>query len=154
MPAGVSQMPSPRWPMRVMQRCSVTHAPEQELAIAVAAENRGGHEPGYSPAQGPHECGNGFADRSMHGRIAHYSLLHRSAPGLELRLDQRNEMSAGARQGERGRQHQGKRDEAHIDRDEIESRRERGGVQPADIHAFQRYDSWVRPQGRMQLAMA
>ena len=87
--------------------------------------------------------------------VAHDALLHVAAAGLELRLDQRDELRRAAQQAiERG-QHQLERDEADIDRREVRRLGKPRGIERADIGLLQRHDrrigraaaraSWPRP---------
>src|SRR5947209_10330215 len=123
-PASVSAMPSPRWPMRAMASRSITLRPEQELAIAVAAEDRGGNEIEDAPAERGDKARQRVADLGMDLRIANDALLDMLAAGFELRLDQGDESCRrpGQRQG-RG-QNEPERDEAHVDDHQLGRRRE------------------------------
>src|SRR5713101_2988224 len=119
-------MPSPRRPSRAITTRSVTGGPDQELAIAVAAEDRGGEDANDPPAPRSHEAGNLVAHSRVNLRVADDPLLCRAPPGFELRFDQRNEPCWPARQGERRRQDELERNEAHVDDDGIGRLREEG----------------------------
>src|SRR5215472_5134790 len=108
-------MPSPRWPMRVMGSRSIMLGPDEELAIAVAAEKRGGDHAQHAPAELHDASRNRLADFGMNLRIAHDALAHKLSPGFELRLDQRDEPRRRACQRERRAQHEPQRDEAYVD---------------------------------------
>src|SRR5260370_6341581 len=105
-------MPSPRRPTRAMSSRSIMLGTEQEFAIAVAAEDRGGDEAENAPAERRDGVRHFLADRGMDLGIADDALLDVGAAGLELRLDQGDEPRGGPRQCERRRQNELERDEA------------------------------------------
>src|SRR5947209_6724486 len=92
---------------------------EEELAIAVAAENWRGHNADNVPTQRGHETSDVGADRGMDGGIAHDAFFERAAAGLELRLHEREEARGKARERECGGQNELEGDEAHVDADEV-----------------------------------
>jgi hypothetical protein len=65
------------------------------------------------------ECRDVVAHGSMDGAVAHDPFLHTVPARLELRLDQRDELSRPAQQPIDRRQHQLERDEADVDDGEI-----------------------------------
>ena len=76
-----------------------------------------------------------------------------SAPaGLELRLDQRQQVGRRLRQRERRRQHELERDEARIDGDEVGPLRQQRRIEAADVGILERHDLGAAAQARMQLA--
>src|ERR1700681_3069218 len=117
-------MPSPRRPIRAMSSRSVTLGTEQEFAIAVAAEDRGGDEAENAPAEGRDGVLQIFADRGMDPGIADDPLLEMGSAGFELRLDQGDEPRGRPRQRQRRRQNELERDEAHVDDHKSKRRRE------------------------------
>ena len=76
------------------------------------------------------------------------------AAGLELRLDQRDELRAMRDQRERRRQHQFERDEAHVDGDQIRRRAEAGRGAGADVGFLQRNDLAAARAGFRAIARA
>src|SRR6185503_10625643 len=112
-------MPSPRWPTRAMARRSVTGGPEQKFGVAVAARNGRGDDVDNAPAERCYGRGNSVADVAMDCDVAHDAALQRRAPGLELRLDQRDQLRRRARQRQRGGQHQLERNEAYVDSNQV-----------------------------------
>ena len=50
-PSAPSATPSPRWPSRSIRSRSTTRRPDEEFAIAVAAEDRRGHQAADAPSQ-------------------------------------------------------------------------------------------------------
>src|SRR5580692_1216077 len=107
-------MPSPRRPMRAISRRSITLGSEQELAVAVAAEDRGGEVAEDGPTERRHEAGDLLAHLGMDARVAHDAFLDLGATSLELRLDQRDQLGWRPRQRQGGRQNELERDEADI----------------------------------------
>src|ERR1700730_17824282 len=99
-------MPSPRRPTRAMASRSITLGPEQEFAIAFAAEDRGGHEAENAPAERRDGVGQILADGGVDPGIANDALLDMGAAGFELRLDQGDEPCGRPRQRERWRQNE------------------------------------------------
>ncbi len=90
----------------------------------------------------------------MHGRLAHDALLDVALAGLELRLDQRDQLGARRGQRQRRRQHVLERDEADVDGDDVGGIAEAGGIELANVGAFERHDLRPVAQARMQLVAA
>src|SRR6516165_4305775 len=94
-PAGVSAMPSPIAPTRAIASRSLTTRAhgraDKELAIAVAACNPRGDDACHVPAERGGQRRNVVANRPMNIGIANDALFQCAAPGLELRLDQRQQ---------------------------------------------------------------
>src|SRR5690242_17131178 len=140
--------------MPVIVSCSVTHRPEQEFNIAVAAFDRGGDNPENAPADQPEKIGNVIADGGVGSRLTHDALLAAAAANFELRLDQYDEAGRGLSKGKRGRQHQFEGDKTDVDGDEVSRVAEPGRRKFADI-CFLHLDN-IRPcaQRLVQLAAA
>src|SRR5436309_10414450 len=124
-------MPSPRWPSAVIRSRSVTPPSEQELAIAARAEDRRRQDAGDPPSERGDDIGDFLADPRLDGDIADDSLLDAAASGLELGLDQRDEIGREARKPQCRGQPQLQRDEAHVDDDEIRRLRETPRIESA-----------------------
>ena len=75
-----------------MLSCSVTRRSEQEFGIAVAAVDRRGDYPEHAPAERDDELRDIVADGGMNSGIAHDAFFDGARAGLELRLDQRDEL--------------------------------------------------------------
>src|SRR5882724_7532601 len=110
-PDGVSAMPSPRWPRREMSSRSVTHCPDEELAVPLATRDRRRKNAAHPPPEGAHKGGDILAHGMMRHRVPHDAFLGAAATDLELRLDEGEQSRRSARQGERGRQDELERDE-------------------------------------------
>src|SRR5260370_42452194 len=106
-------MPSPRRPRRTFPGRSIMLGAEQEFAIAVAAEDRRGHEAENAPAERRHRIRQILADGGVDPGIADDALLDPGAAGLELWLDEGDEPCGRPRQRQRRRQNELERDEAH-----------------------------------------
>src|SRR5579871_2748730 len=100
--------------MRAMVSRSATGSSEKKFRIAVAASDGRRDDPGNTPAQRGDMRGNVLAHGGMHRAIAHDAFLEMRAAGLELWLDQRNELRRHRRERQRSRQHQLERDEADV----------------------------------------
>ena len=74
--------------------CGSSHATrrDEELAVAVAAENGGGGDADDLPVVCGNEGGNVVANRGVDERVAHDAFLGPTAAGFELRLDQRQQL--------------------------------------------------------------
>src|SRR5256885_10734654 len=77
-----------------------------------------------------------------------------SSLGLELRLDQRQQMHRRRGKRQRDRQHRLQRNEADVDDDDIRPRGQALALEFANVGVFHRYDVWVVLQRGMQLAVA
>src|ERR1700680_980833 len=99
-------MPSPRWPMRAMVSCSATPRSQQELAIAVAAANRGLHDANFLPTEVGNKRQNVRAHVAMDRGRAYDAFLQVFAAGFELRLDQSHERGLLGGELKRLRQHE------------------------------------------------
>ena len=101
--------------MRAMSSRSITLGTEQELAIAIAAEDRGGHDSENIPAERSdgalHILGHGGMDLGG----ADDALLDMDPADFELRLDQGDEPRGRLCQSQGRRQNELERDEAHVD---------------------------------------
>src|SRR5215211_2099745 len=113
--------PSPWWPTWSMTRCSLsaTARAQEEFDIAVAAADRGRKHLDIGAAERSREGRDIVADFLMHHRIADDAVLGMFSIGLELRLDQRQEMHRRGRQRQRHRQHRLQGNEADVDDDDI-----------------------------------
>src|SRR5580704_4402335 len=89
-PSGPSATPSPRWPIRSIARCSTTLGLDEEFAVAVAAEDRGGLKAADTPAERGNKGADVLADELVHRFVAHDAFLDMAPRRLELRLDQRD----------------------------------------------------------------
>lgn len=76
------------------------------------------------------------------------------AADLELGLDQRDDVAAVGNQGPNRRERNGKRDEAEVAHDQVESPAEGAGVDVPDVGARQVDDPGVVSQPRRQLTVA
>src|ERR1700712_1457605 len=94
MPPAAMTTPSPRWPTWSITRCSgsATACTEEEFDVAVAAGDRGWKHLDVGAALRGRECRDVVADFLMHHRIADDAALGMFSCGLELRLDQRQQM--------------------------------------------------------------
>src|SRR5882757_425203 len=148
--------PSPRWPTWSMTRRSVsaTARPEEEFDVAVAAGNGGRKHLDVGAAE---ESGKGrdiVADLLMHYRVLDDAMLGVFPLGLELRLDQRQQMRRCRCQRQRHRQHGFQRNETDVDDDDVGPRRQPLAFVGADIRLFHRHDVGMVLQRVMQLAVA
>src|SRR6266568_877731 len=150
----VSAIPSPRWPIRAIASRSVTPRPEQELAIAFAAEHRRRQETRDLPAERGDEIDDFLADARLDRGIADDPLFDARPPGRELRLDQRNERGGGSREPQRTGKHPLERDEAHVDDDEIRRLREAPRIERADVGLLERDHVGPLAQPRVELIAA
>src|SRR5829696_1950422 len=146
-------MPSPRWPRRAIETRSATPGPDQELAVALAAEDRRRHRSENAEAHSAQDHIDVFAYSALHGLVAHHALADVLAAGLELRLDQRDKVSALLKEIDNRRQHQLQRDEAHVDDGEVDRVRNQSPVDAADIRLLQRHDPRIVEEVRMQLRL-
>src|ERR1019366_4585021 len=105
-PAGPSDTPSPRWASRAITSCSITLRLDEELAIAVAAEDRGRHAAADAPSLRNNKRGDFITNRLMDRRIAHDSLLDVAASRFELRFNQCNDRRSLFEKVADRRQHQ------------------------------------------------
>ena len=62
-------------------------------------------------------------DARVNGRVADDALAHLGAAGLELRLDQRDDVGAGPQQRRDDRQNLAQRDERDVDGDDVDRAR-------------------------------
>ncbi len=123
----------------------------EKLAIAVAALDRRRNDAAYTPAQSFDFAFDARANLCVNFLVAHHALLHRGAPGFELRLDQRDKI--GARRGERKDLRQQDASEMKLASITIRlgasvkmRRRQRARVLP-----FERCHARIAAQPRMQL---
>src|SRR5256885_10719989 len=98
---------------------SVTPCSEKKFAISLTALDWRWDHARHLPAQRCAELRNVSAHRGPHCWITHDAFLEVRPPGLELRLDQRDEPRGPACQAIKLGQDPLERDEAHIDGDEI-----------------------------------
>src|SRR5215813_11680760 len=156
-PAASSAMPSPRAPRPTISSApsSAMDGSEQKFLIAGAAGNRRGDHPGNAPARAI-EPGAHAINRALPlGRIADdAALAHRLAPGLELRLDQRNQPGVPVRPRQRRRQRLAERDEADIGDDGADQFGDVARIERARIAALKRHHRRQPRQTRVQLTMA
>ena len=135
-----------------MTSCSVTLRPDEEFAVAVAAEDRRGDRAVDAPAERSQEGGDVVAHRSVDGRVAHDAFLEIAALRLELRLDQRNQVCAlGEQAAEAGST---SLSEMKLTSSDGKIRRlgQQRGIERADIGLLERDDVGASAQTRMQLA--
>src|SRR5215813_413197 len=124
---------------------------DEELAIALAAQDGRGHDAYDTPAARPDEGGDIVADRGVNERIVHDAFFHLTSAALELRLDQRQEMRRRSRECERRRQDELERDETRVDDDEVGPLGKPRHVEDANVGSFHGYDlcsppqAWPRP---------
>src|SRR6202030_2597203 len=133
---------------------SVTPRPEQELAIALAPEDRRGQEAVYFPVERSDYVGDLRTDARMDRRIPHDPFLCIARPGLELRLDERHELGRGARQPHCDGKYQPERDEAHIHDDKIRRLGQAARIEAADVGLFERDHLGPLPQPGIELIAA
>ena len=132
------------------RRGSAAVGRDEELAIAVAAGDGGGHDLCDAPAVRAHEGGNLVAGRRVHERITHDAFFPMTSADFELRLDQRQKMRRRSRKCEHRRQDELERDEARIDDDEVGPLGEPRRVEDANIGRFDGYDLCSLLQAWMQ----
>src|SRR5437764_514722 len=137
-----------------MVNASTTPRPQEEFAVAIAAEDFGWKNFDVAASETGREGGNLAAHRVVHGGIANDTLLDRAAWRLELRLDQREQMAGRRGKLERDRQHVLQRDEADVDYDDIGPRRQTFARVAADIGLIQLKNPWIVTQRGMQLIRA
>src|SRR4051812_22157229 len=106
--------------MRAMVRRSVKSRSHQKLLVPLAAFDRRWDDARDVPAERGGTTRNVIAHGGMYGRVAYDAFLEMLSTGLELRLDQCDELRGTAHQVIDGRQHQLERDKADIDGDEVQ----------------------------------
>ena len=118
---------------------------DQELDIALGAGNRAWRHAFNAPAL-PLQPGRDLgAHPVMHRRIAHHAALaHFGAPGLELRLDQRQQPGVRFRKAQRPFQHLRKADEARITDDQVDRFRKRRLCQRPRAQLFEHHHPRVQ----------
>src|SRR5687767_12475543 len=99
--------------MRVTVSRSGTSRTEEEFAVAITAFDGRGDNASSRPAEAGDDFGDAGAHGVMHLRVAHDAFLEARAPGLELRLDQCDQLCRQPRKRERRWQHQLERDEGN-----------------------------------------
>ena len=78
---------------------SATPRPDQEFAVAVAAEDGRGIGPTMASPSAATKPAMSSHTAALHRLVAHDALPHMLAPRLELRLDQRDEVAVGRSSG-------------------------------------------------------
>src|SRR6185437_14504550 len=147
-------MPSPRWPMREIVSRSTTAGRNEEFAVAVAAEDRGGDDTAEAPAARSKQRLGVGADGGVHGRIADDAFLDVAPRRLELRLDERDHVGTRRQQPFDRRQHELERDEAHVDRRKVRRVGETRAVERANVGLLERDEGAAAAQFWMQLVAA
>src|SRR5580704_15366180 len=128
-----STTPSPRWPSRSITSRSTTLGLDEEFSVAIAAENRRGHEAADTPAQQSQNHSYVITDRGVDRRVTHNALFADTAPGLELRFDQCDERGAHIEQFTDCRQYKFQRDEANVHCRQIRLCHQAGGIEGANV---------------------
>src|SRR5947209_1910806 len=145
-------MPSPRWPMRAMVRRSVTPRSEQEFAIPLPALDWRRHNTQHIPAERGRTIGNVIARGGMYSRVPHDAFLEILPAGLELRLDQCDELRRTAHHPAKRRQHQSERNETDIDGDEVRSLAELCRIERTDVGLLKRHQRRITTRARVRRA--
>ena len=90
----------------------------------------------------------------VHRRVADDALAHFGAAGLELRLDQRDDVGARPQQRRDDGQDLPQRDERHVDGDDIDGTRQIGERQVARVEVLDDDDARIVAQRPVDLAVA
>src|SRR5579872_699274 len=134
-----------------MIKRSTTMRADEKFKIAVTAGDRRGKDADAGAAEGGREGGDVVADFPMYDGIADNAALGMLSRGLELRLDQREQVHRGRRQRQRDRQYRFQRNEADVDDDDVGPRRQPLALKGANIGLFHGNDFGMMAQRRMQL---
>src|SRR3954469_20801938 len=139
---------------RSTRAASATPRSEQEFAVAVPAENRGGDEPQDREAEPGDEGGEAVADRPLNRLVRDDPLAHPCRPGFELRLHQRQEGAVRFKEAHGARKHELERDEAHIGGKKIDRLRNLRRGEAPRVRRLEADDAPLRRDPRMQLPAA
>jgi hypothetical protein len=129
---------------------------DQELSIALGPRDRALHDPQHPPALLVGEPARDVvADHLVQRRIAyHAALADLTLADLELRFDQRHQPGVRRGEGERRRERQLQRDEAHIRDHHFDLLRDLGAGEAARILPLQHVHARIVAQPPVELAVA
>lgn len=126
---------------------------DENLAVALAARDRRRGDRDDAESTRRQIAGDGHhRGRARLGLANDATLADRVAPGLELRLHQRDDVATVAELRERGRQHESKRDEGDVGYDDVH--RLFDGHALARVHPLVHHDARVLTQAPIELTLA
>ena len=128
---------------------------DQELAVALRAGDRRGDDRARAEAVAPGALDRSLEDLAVDRRVADDAVVGAAPAGLELRLDERDDRAAPARERRRDRaEDEVERDERHVDRREVDRLGQRRGGQLAGVRALHRHDARVAAERFGKLSAA
>ena len=132
------------------------HGVDEELAVALAAEDRRVDPADDRAAGGDERVGDLVADALVDRRVGDHAAapVDLGPPGLELRLHEQDHRRPRLAQRHQHRDDHAQRDERHVDDHDVDRPADRVRRRVADVRPLEHHDPRVGADARVQLAVA